>query len=175
MFPANDYHLWRRPPSSSAAATLELRTQRNEIRSSLTSIFPHITSFHVGDAVEWRRSAATSDWYPHILSGSLVRELLLRPDIDAVEDIDDLLKSVLSEEELTVDVRYRLGIDNLWSSLLVDEVLRPSDPKALQACTCTRYSTALRSCVAAGFPILSAGTIPRGQTLQIEQPACHDP
>ena len=63
----------------------------------------------VGEMVEWSRERTSSRWKPRLISLPLVRELLLRRDVQDVEDVDGCLRSALWEKDLTLDVRTRLG------------------------------------------------------------------
>ncbi|KIP09318.1 hypothetical protein PHLGIDRAFT_333026 [Phlebiopsis gigantea 11061_1 CR5-6] len=89
---------------------LDLITQLVTLSNKVPAIFPHATRFRMANIIEWRRDPGQT-WVPRVLSRPAARELLFRRDMRDVSDIDGCLRSLLRDDELTVDDRLRLGND----------------------------------------------------------------
>lgn len=89
--------------------TLDLLVQLDTLNETVPAIFLNATQFRIADAAEWRRDTG-KNWSPHVLSKSMVRNILLRADISGVSDINGCLQSTLEGQDLIAKVFSPLGI-----------------------------------------------------------------
>ena len=85
-----------------AAIALKLRTQLVDVIHPTATVFPNATRVRISEFIEWRRELAespTARWRPRVINRPIVRKMLQSNLNDDVEDVDEVLNSVLHEEE----------------------------------------------------------------------------
>lgn len=98
-----------------AEAALTLPTQRAVLLPALAKAFPNARVFRMCGVIEWRRAplgasagaeAGMAEWVPRVCDAQRVQRLLVREDVEHVQDVGGCLAAVL-----TPQIRARFGKD----------------------------------------------------------------